>query len=71
MKCSSLKELDDTKWEDKKNLRIFHNGFWIEGKTIKTNNTNFYKVTTANKKVFYMTDNHINLTLKGEKKTKS
>ena len=70
VKCSSLKELDDTKWEDKKNLRIFHNGFWIEGKTIKTNNTNFYKVTTANKKVFYMTDNHINLTLKGEKKTK-
>lgn len=70
VKCSSLKELDDTKWEDKKNLRIFHNGFWVEGKTIKTNNTNFYKVTTANKKVFYMTDNHINLTLKGEKKTK-
>lgn len=70
VKCSSLKELDDTKWDDKKNLRIFHNGFWVEGKTIKTNNTNFYKVTTANKKVFYMTDNHINLTLKGEKKTK-
>lgn len=70
VKCSSLKELDDIKWENKKNLRIFHNGFWIEGKTIKTNNTNFYKVTTANKKVFYMTDNHINLTLKGEKKTK-
>lgn len=70
VKCSSLKELDDIKWENKKNLRIFHNGFWIEGKTIKTNNTNFYKVTTANKKIFYMTDNHINLTLKGEKKTK-
>lgn len=70
VQCTSLKELDEIRWEDKKNLRIFHNGFWIEGKTIKTTNTNFYRVTTSNKKVFYMTDNHINLTLRGEKKTK-
>lgn len=69
---TSLKELYDTKWEpDKKNLRIFHNGFWIPGKAIRTNNTNFYKVTTSNHKVFYMTDDHINVTLNGEKKTSS
>lgn len=68
---STLKELYDLKWEPyKKNLRIFHNGFWISGKPIKTPNTDFYKVVTSNHKVFYMTDNHINVTFDGEKATK-
>jgi len=70
VQLTTLKELDDISWDpDKKNLRIFHNGFWIKGKPIKTTNTNFYKVTTANHKEYYMTDNHINVTFDGEKKT--
>lgn len=72
VQCTSLKELEELKWEsDKKNLRIFHNGFWIKGKPIKVKNTNFYKVTTSNHKIFYMTDNHINITMDGEKRTSS
>lgn len=71
VQLTSLKELDELNWEtDKKNLKIFHNGFWISGKTIKTDNTDFYIVKTANHKTFYMTDNHINVTFDGEKKTK-
>ena len=71
VQCTSLQELEEMKWEpNKKNLRIFHNGFWINGHPIKTTNTNLYRVETANHKVFYMTDNHINVTSNGEKKTK-
>lgn len=70
VQLTTLKELHDLPWDPyKKNLRIFHNGFWIKGKTIKTNNTNFYKVTTVNNKVYFMTDNHINVTYDGEKHT--
>lgn len=69
VQCTTLKELYDTKWDPyKKNLRVFHNGFWIKGKAIRTANTDFYKVTTSNHKTFYMTNNHINVTFDGEKK---
>lgn len=72
VQCTTLQELEEMKWEpNKKNLKIFHNGFWVVGHPIKTSNTNFYRVETANHKVFYMTDNHINVTLNGEKKTKN
>lgn len=71
VQCTTLKELYDLKWEPyKKNLRIFHNGFWVSGKPIRTSRNDFYKVVTSNHKVFYMTDNHINITFDGEKKTK-
>lgn len=69
---TTLRELEEMKWRpNKKNLRIFHNGFWVEGRPIKTPNVDFYKVTTANHKTFYMTGNHINVTFDGEKETKS
>ena len=67
---TTLKELHDTKWEpDKKNLRIFHNGSWVYGKSVKLPNRKMYKVVTMNNKVFNMTDNHINVTIDGEKRT--
>lgn len=67
---TSLKELHETKWEPyKKNLKIFHNGSWVRGKSIKLPKRMIYEVSTFNNKVFYMTDNHINLTLEGEKQT--
>lgn len=67
---TTLEELHKTKWDpDKQNLRIFHNGSWVAGKSIKLSNREMYKVTTYNNKEYYMTDNHINVTLDGEKTT--
>ena len=70
VQLTTLEELHDLKWEPyKKNLKIFHNGSWVKGKSIKLDNRQMYEVETFNNKVFYMTDNHINLTLNGEKTT--
>lgn len=67
---TTLEELHNLTWEShKKNLRIFHNGSWVSGKSIKLPNRKMYKVVTENNKEFYMTDNHINVTLGGEKQT--
>lgn len=71
VRLTSLKELYDLKWEpEKNNLRIFHNGSWVKGKAIKLPNRKMYEVETFNNKKFFMTDNHINVTLDGEKETK-
>ena len=69
---TTLEELHNLNWDDnKKNLRIFHNGSWVKGKTIKLPNRPMYKVITENNKEFLMTDNHINITIDGEKPTSS
>lgn len=69
---TSLKELYNTKWEpEKKNLKIFHNGSWVAGKAIKLPNRKMYEIETFNNKKFFITDNHINVTLDGEKETKN
>lgn len=71
VKLTTLEELHNTKWNpEKKNLKIFHNGSWVSGRSIKLPHTKrMYKVTTFNNKEFIMTDNHINVTLEGEKQT--
>ena len=67
---TTMEELHNTKWEpEKKNLRIYHNGSWVKGKSIMLPNRKMYKVVTENNKEFIMTDNHINVTLDGEKQT--
>lgn len=67
---TTLEELHNTKWEpEKKNLKIFHNGSWVSGKSVKLPNRKMFKVVTHNNKEFIMTDNHINVTLNGEKQT--
>ena len=67
---TTLEELHNRKWEsDKKNLKIFHNGSWVKGKSVKLPNREMYKITTFNNKEFLMTDNHINITVDGEKQT--
>lgn len=72
VKCTTLEELHNTVWEPlKKNLRIFHNGSWVRGKSVKLRNRNMYKVVTYNNKEFIMSDNHINVTYDGEKSTDS
>lgn len=53
----------------KENFKVFHNGSWVAGKVIDLPNRPMYKVTTYNNKEFIMTDNHINVTLQGEKPT--
>ena len=69
---TTLEELYNLNWdENKKNLRIFHNGSWVKGKPIKLPNRPMYKVITENNKEFFMTDNHINVTIDGEKPTAS
>lgn len=67
---TTLKELYDLPWEPaKKNLKIFHNGSWVSGKAIELPNRDMYRVITSNNKELVMTDNHINVTLDGEKTT--
>ena len=66
----TLEDLHSKKWEPfKKNLRIFHNGSWVSGKTVKLPNRKIFKITTSNHKEYFMTDNHINVTYNGEKYT--
>ena len=70
VKLTTFKELHETLSDDKKNLRIFHNGSWVSGKSIELSySRDMYKVVTYNNKEFVMTDNHINVTLDGEKCT--
>lgn len=65
----SFKELYESDYNTtKKNFAIFHNGSWESGKVIKLPKKNMYKITTANKKELYVTDNHIFPTLNGDKK---
>ena len=65
---TSLEELHKLEVNEK-GLTIFHNGAWVEGKTIKLPNRNMFRVVTENNKEFLMTDNHINITINGEKQT--
>lgn len=67
---TTLEELHNTKWEPyKKNLTIFHNGSWVNGKSVRMSNRDMYSITTFNNKNMIATDNHIHVTLEGEKKT--
>ena len=68
---TTFKECFDLKYTDKKeNFKVFHNGSWVDGKVIKLSGRSMYKVSTYNNKEYCMTDNHINVTLSGEKSTK-
>lgn len=70
VKLTTFEELYSIKTNDKNNFRIFHNGNWVSGRVIKLPKRVMYKVVTDNNKEFVMTDNHINVTLHGEKQTK-
>lgn len=64
----SFEELYKTKTQ-KGDYKVFHNGSWLKGNIIKMPKRDLFKVTTANNKEIIVTDNHINLTEKGEKTT--
>lgn len=57
----------------RRNLTVFHNGSWVKAKVVKLSakGHNLYKVVTHNNKVIYVTDNHINLTQRGNVETTS
>lgn len=68
----SFKEFKDLPYaEYKSNLKIAHNGTWVSGKLIETplNSKKMYSITTVNNKKICVTDDHIHLTLNGDKKT--
>ena len=65
----TIKEMYDMKWRDKRNFTVFHNGNWISAKPVKLKARQMYRLTTANKKSFDVTDNHLWPTLDGLKRT--
>ena len=70
VKCTTFKDCFDMKYRgNKENFKVFHNGSWVDGKVIKLPNRKMYRVVTENNKELVMTDNHINVTLSGEKQT--
>ena len=66
---TTFKEIYDMPYDNKRNLTVFHNGSWLKGKVISLPKRPMYKITTANNKILILTDNHINVTLNGEKTT--
>ena len=67
VKCTTFEELHNLKWTPfKQNIKIYHNGSWVPAKSIKLPNRKMYKVKTQNNKEFVLSDNHINLTFRGE-----
>ena len=66
----TFKELKKGKHRDiKRNFTIFHNGSWVNGKLVELPKREMYKVVTSNNKEFIISDNHINVTINGEKET--
>ena len=63
----NMKPYDDYK----KNFTIYHNGSWTHGNLVRVprNNKKMFKVTTTNNKQIRVTEDHINVTLDGNKKT--
>lgn len=52
--------------EFKRNFTIFHNGSWVKGKVIKTKKKKMFCVTTANHKQILVTEDHLNVTQRGD-----
>lgn len=67
---TTLKKLYEAPYHNAKvNLTAFHNGSWLKAKVIALPKRPMYKITTVNNKILMLTDNHINVTLSGEKTT--
>lgn len=66
----TFKEIYESPWnETKRNFTIFHNGLWVQGKPIRLDKRDLFKVTTVNNKEILVTDNHLNVTLRGDIRT--
>lgn len=66
----SFKDLYHSNWrKTKRNFTVFHNGSWVKGKVIKLPNRPMYKITLTNNKEMVISDNHLNVTLRGDIET--
>ena len=66
----TFKELYEAPYhKTKRNFTVFHNGSWVKGKIIRLPKRKMYKIVTANKKEILVTDNHLNVTQRGDIKT--
>lgn len=63
----SFKELYEAPYDGfKRNFTIFNNGSWVKGKVIRLPKRPLYRIVTSNNKEILVTDNHINMTQRGE-----
>lgn len=67
----SFKDIYESNYEKfKRNFTVFHNGSWAKGKIVKAKTEdNLFKITTANKKDFIVTKDHLHPTIDGNKRT--
>ena len=66
----TFKELYNSPYNiTKRNFTVFHNGNWCQGKLVRLPAREMYHITTVNNKEIFVTDNHINPTYLGDKKT--
>lgn len=56
-------------FKHERNLEVCYNGKWVKGKIIQLPGRPMYEVSICNNDIYTMTDNHINITLRGEVKT--
>lgn len=62
-----IREVLDGKYSDyRKNFTVFHNGSWVSAKPVRLPSRKMYKLITSNKKEIIVTDNHLNLTTRGD-----
>ena len=68
---TTFRDFHETKYKEKPNYKIFHNGNWVGGKSVKIplDNKKMFKVTTVNNKEMILTEDHISLTDSGDVKT--
>ena len=71
VKLLSFKDFCEASYKDTKtNLKIFHNGSWVNGNVVKLPKKQMYKIVTANKKELYVTEDHVFPTDSGDKMVK-
>jgi anaerobic ribonucleoside-triphosphate reductase len=70
IKIKDIENLDRMTYFKNK-LSIYHNGNWVKGDfiKIKKENRKLYKITTINNKELIISEDHLNPTLNGDKKT--
>ena len=63
----SFKDLYEAPYhKTKRNFTVFQNGSWVKGKIIRLPKRRLYRVSTANNKTIIVTDNHLNVTQRGD-----
>ena len=72
VKLATIEDTINGSYNDyRRNFTVYHNGSWVTAHTVKLprNNHIMYKITTANNKELFVTDNHLHLTTRGDVRT--